>query len=162
MIQQYKVDLVKDISNDLKGRGVFFINYDSISACDIAAIRTQIREIGGKVKVCKNTFLKFSILNIYKDFRDVNVLFKGMIAIVIINDDLFLNCAKVLEDSEKQEKIEIKGGIYQKEQINADYVRRLASIPSKEELYGILVGCLNGIFANLVFVLDDIKKSKEK
>ena len=162
MAKQYKIDLVSDLSKDLKDQGFVFVNYDGVSADDIYDIRNEIREIGGSVKVIKNSLLKRAVKSLYKDLdEEANDLFIGMTALVSIDNDSFMSCAKVLQNKEKEEKISIKGGVYQNGQVDSKYIHQLASVPSKDELYSTLVGSLQGIVAGLVYVLDDVKKTKE-
>ena len=163
MAKQYKLDVVSNLSESLRNQGVIFVNYNGISAEDIFKIRNEIREVGGGIKIVKNTLLKRAVKSLYEDINDeADDLFIGMTALVSIDNDSFMKCAKILQTKEKEEKISIKGGVYQNGQVDSKYIHQLASIPSKDELYGMLVGSLQGIVAGLVYVLDDVKQTKEK
>ena len=150
---------VDELKGSLKGKSLIFIDYQGIDVDGISTLRREIREFGAVVKVAKNTLLKRATKEEKIDLSDD--FFKGMLATAIVEGDKFTNVGKSIYEAEKSKKIKIRGGFFEGSVIGEEKVRQYASLLSKEEMYGVLVGCLNGLVSNLVYVLDGIAKEKE-
>ncbi|NLJ58131.1 MAG: 50S ribosomal protein L10, partial [Tissierellia bacterium] len=61
-----------------------------------------------------------------------------------------------------KETIVLKAGIAEGKVMNADEVKVLANIPSREILLGQLAGVLQGNLRNLAYMLDQISKKDEE
>ena len=85
-----------------------------------------------------------------------------MTVTAVVDVDNFSACGKSILEAEKKKKVIIKGGCFEGQYIDADVVRKYASIPSKKELYGMLAGSLNSIIGKIAFVLNEVKEKKEE
>lgn len=157
MANQKKTEQVASLHGLVKDKELIFFNYEGIEVKDFTEIRSQMREQSAQVRVVKNTFLKRVLDDIGVEAPDT--LFKGMNAVAALDGD-FSASAKVLYDAEKNQKVKIIGGFYEGSYVEKDYVVKLASIPSLEVLYSMLVGCLAGPVSNLVYTLDAVKDQK--
>ncbi len=158
--REIKKEKVEDLKKQIVGKSLVFVDYEGITVEEISELRGKLREDGSTLKVVKNTLLKRTMEESKISVADN--FFKGMMAAVISDNDKFINSSKSVRGVEKLEKIKIKGGFFEGEVIDEAKVRKFASLFSKEEFHGILVGCLSGIVANLVYVLDDIHKQKQE
>lgn len=158
MSKEAKKKQAKDLKKELKDKAIILFNYDGVGVEDFTALRNGIRESGGQVKVVKNTLLQ----KIFSEEEITHDWLAGMTGMSFMSDEDFMTCSSVLYKSQKDEKIKIKGGFYEGSKVEDDYIVKMASIPSKDVLYSSLVGCLQGIVANLVYTLDDIAKQKEE
>ena len=158
MANQFKQDLVAEFTDKIKGKSLIFVDYKGITVEDLTEVRTKLREYGSTVRVIKNSLLKRVLeaneIKLEDDF------FQGMLAITILGDDVFSPSGKVLFDAEKGEKLKIQGGYYEGNSVDTDFVKKLATIPTKETLYSMLVGSLQGPIADLVYTLQGIADKK--
>ena len=158
MSKELKKKHGKELKKELDGKAIILFDYDGVSVEDFGTIRKGIRESGGQVKVVKNTILQ----KILQEEQISYEWLKGMTGMTFMSDDDFMTCSNVLYKSQKDEKITIKGGLYEGSKVDNTYIVKMASIPSRDTLYSSLVGCLQGVVANLVYTLDDIGKQKEE
>ncbi|BBM88830.1 50S ribosomal protein L10 [Spirochaetota bacterium] len=158
MAREHKANLVSDFAQRLNKKSAIFFDYHGIGVADFAEIKQQCHKHGSAIQVLKNTLIKRA-LDKNNLTVDDNVL-KGMTATVLAAEESFGVSGKVLVVAEKAKQVVIKGGIYEDKSISADDVRHYATLPTKEELYGMLVGALEGVFNNLVVVLAQVKEAK--
>ena len=165
MKKKERIELAKLFAEEISGKSMIFVDYEGITMPQIDEIRNDIRENGARLKVFKNTLLKVSLgmansdipLDQYEDD-----CFKGMTGVVYVEEEQFSASGKKILKAEKNNIVKIKGGIYENKYLNDDSVRLYGSIPSKEELYGALVGCLDALLNQFVIVLDEVKSKKEE
>ena len=158
MLKVEKINYLKGFTEKIKDRDLILVNYEGMTVKDISEVRTKLRETGSAMAVIKNTLLKRSLEN-----QNINLddsYFKGMSALVTVGES-FSDAGKAILEAEKAEKLKIKGGYFEGNIVDDVYVKKLASIPSKDILYGMLVGCLQGPIANLVYTLQGIAEKKE-
>ena len=160
MLKEEKKNFVAEFSNELKDKALIYVDYTGMDAETMTELRTQIREQNGLIKVVKNKLLTrmFEKQSIEYEKK----IFVGMTALVSCPIEEFGQNGKHLYEAEKQEKLSIKGGYFEGKKVDATFVKKVATIPSKKELYGMLVACLQGTMSNLVFTLDAIKQQKQK
>ena len=142
-------------------------DYTGMDMPTTSAFRDSLRDNGAKISVVKNR-MALRFLD-----ADAKSLFKGQSAMIYGNGDV-VEIAKIIRQFTKEnEKPEIRGGIVEGKNINADDVKELASLPSREALYGIIVGTLQapmsqvvGVMHNklssLVYVLEAARNKKEQ
>ena len=161
MPAQYKIDQVAELKEIFNGvEAVFVAEYRGLTVAQVSELRKAIRAAGGKAKVARNRLAEIALEEVGMA-KDV-VMMKGPNLYVVAEQ----NCpavAKAIKDfSEKKEnaKFVIKGGVMGKEIINADTVKALGSIPSREELLGKLVGVLSNPMRGLAVALSKIAEKK--
>ncbi|HNU96245.1 MAG TPA: 50S ribosomal protein L10 [Candidatus Magasanikbacteria bacterium] len=168
--QQKKV-IVESLGDDVKkAKAVVFANFQGLTVKDSEDLRKKCRNVGVNVMVAKKTLLRKVCEEL--GFGDINPkTFEGSVATFTSEKDEIAP-AKVVADFAKQnDKVLIYGGILENKFIASDYVKNLASLPSKQELLGKLVGSINapvsgfvnvlaGNLRSLVNVLNNIKESK--
>jgi large subunit ribosomal protein L10 len=169
--KQQKAQSMSDLSSSLKeSKGAVFANFQGLKVSDFEEMRKQARNNQIKVQVAKKTLVKkvFNDLSISADPKS----FGGGVVTVSGNDEV--SAAKlVAEYAKKYDVIKIFGGLLEGQFTDEAGVKRLASLPSKQELLSKLVGSLNapvsgfmnalaGNLRNLVGVLNNIKDAKNK
>ncbi len=168
--QQKKV-IVESLGDDVKkAKAVVFANFQGLTVKDSEDLRKKCRNVGVNVMVAKKTLLRKVCEEL--GLSDINPkTFEGGVATFTSQNDEIAP-AKVVADFAKQnDKVLIYGGILENKFIAGDYVKNLASLPSKQELLGKLVGTINapvsgfvnvlaGNLRALVSILNNIKESK--
>ena len=152
---------------------VFITEYRGLTVKKISAVRKLIRQAGGEMKVCKNTFMRIALKEC--DMVQASEIDFGPNGYVLSYGDAAA-VAKAIRDFSKEkgnEALVIKGAILGGQQLlSKEQVFALADLPSKETLIAQVVGTiaaplrglvtvLSGPQRNFVTVLERIKEQKE-
>lgn len=130
------------------------VDYKGISVADDTKLRRELREANVNYFVEKNTMLKFAFHNIGMEcFDDV---LNGTTAIAISNDDQTAPARILGEFAEKNENFTLKAGCVEGEYFDADKIKALSKIPSREVLLAQLVGSLQGPIQKLAALLQAV------
>jgi len=167
--KQQKVQAVESLTGGLKNsKGAVFANFSGLKVSDFEALRKTARQQDVKVLVAKKTLVKrvFDDLGFSADPK----AFDGGIVTLSGQDEI--SAAKIVSEFAKtHEMVRVYGGILEGNFIDANGVKNLANLPTKQQLLGQLVGTLNapvsgfvnvlaGNLRNLVGVLNNIKEAK--
>lgn len=136
------------------------VSYEGINVEQDTAMRAALRAAGVDYKVYKNTMTGRACDEV--GYESLKPLLVGMTALAISENDP-VSPAKVLKEySEKVETFEIKGGFLDGEVIDANTVRELAEIPSKETLVcKIMLGVQSPVYGLAYALQAIIDKSGE-
>ncbi|MCC6638979.1 50S ribosomal protein L10 [Candidatus Falkowbacteria bacterium] len=158
--QQKEATLSKLQDSFAKAKTVVFVDYAGVTVEDSTKLRQNSKAAGSEFFVAKKTLIKRAIAdNKISDFDD-SVL-QGNIGVVFGYDDVVAP-AKVAKDFGKgKEKFSILAGIMEGAFLPKDAVMKLASLPSKQELYQKLVGTLNAPISSFARVLSRIAEKGE-
>ena len=133
-----------------------FVDYKGITVADDTKLRKSLRESGNEYKVVKNTLLGRALKEAGIDGLD-SVL-EGTTAIAISQED-YVGAAKVLcEYAEKNKNFTVKAGFVDGKMIDAEGVKNLAKLPSKEVLLAQVLGGLNAPITGFATVLNGTMK----
>ena len=144
MSRAEKENLVEGLSSRLKSAPfVALADYRGITVEEVNALRNKFREAGIHYEVIKNKLAKLSIAG--SDKEGLNGLLTGMTSWIISGEDP-IAAAKVLKaETEaliKGERFSIKGGYFDGEILDGKGVIDVAELPSKDELFAMLLGLL--------------------
>lgn len=159
MLKKEKVAFYKEFKEEFKGKDFIVFDYRGVTVKDLTEVRSKIRKEGGKLKVIKNTLLKRYLKEEGHDFDDS--FYSGMNALASVGET-FTTIGKIIYDVEKEGKVSIRAGLYEQKEVDADFVRTIAKIPSRTDLYSHLVGGLQGVVSNFVYVLTSIAEQKNQ
>lgn len=164
--------IINDLKNKLNTASLSILtDFRGLNVKEDSELRNELRNKGIEYKVVKNTLIKLAVKDI--NLSSLKEYLVGPTAIAIDASDT-ISLAKILMDfNKKYKKLEIKAGILEGHVIEADKVKDLANLPSKEILIAKLAVVLNFPVTNLVNVLSSpirgllmclkaIKEQKEK
>lgn len=139
-----KTSLVQVFSDRLTSAPfVALADYRGVTVAEISEFRNALRANGMQYLVIKNTLARRAIKD--TPLEGLAEHLSGMTGWVISGEDPIL-AAKTLRDAtkdmEKAEKFVIKGGFFDGDMLDAGEVAKVADLPSKEELYSMLLGLL--------------------
>lgn len=171
-ILEQKQQFVNELSEKIKGSvtGVL-VEYKGITVAQDHELRLKLREAGATYSVIKNSLLSRA----FKDagYEGLDDHFAGTTALALAKEDM-AGAAKVLSEFAKKNKFfKVKAGFVDGNELDAEGVEKLASLPSKEVLIAQVLGGLNAPISGLVTVLNGnirglavalnaIKEQKEK
>lgn len=148
-----KTATVDEIKQKLTGStAVILTDYRGLSVKEMQALRSKLREVGGEVKVYKNTLTELALRELALPAMDE--LLQGPTLFTFSTGDP-VTPAKALVDFAKEHKqLEVKGGYIESRVVAADAIKALASLPSREELIAKLLGTMLSPMSGLVRVMN--------
>ncbi len=128
-------------------------DYRGLSTSEINGLRRKLREVSVEYKVVKNTLARFAAERESRD--DLASFFAGPVAIAFGYGDI-VEPAKVLADYIRISKLElpIKGGFLTDRLLNAEEVKTLSRLPSREVLLAKVLGGMQSPIVSLVNCLN--------
>ena len=136
-----KKDFVQKLKDEIKNSSsVIVAHYDGLSVSETDSLRKEMRDNGAKFKVTKNRLTKIALAD--TPYESIADLFVGPTAIAYSSDPVAP--ARVSVNFEKKlENFKIIGGGYEGEKIDKNRINFLATLPSLDQIRGILLGLLN-------------------
>lgn len=157
-----KKGVVAEIAEKLqKSASCVVVDYKGLKVEELTELRNKFREAGIDYKVYKNTLVRRAAAEVgnMAQFDDVNLV--GTNAIAFGYEDPVAP-AKIVNDFAKTHpKLELKMGFVEGEFYDAENIKKLAEIPSREELIAKLLGSLKAPVSNFVYLVDAIAKKQE-
>ncbi|MBP8714664.1 MAG: 50S ribosomal protein L10 [Lachnospiraceae bacterium] len=157
-----KKPVVDEISTHLKdAKSVVLVDYRGLTVEQDTQLRKQLREAGVSYKVYKNTMMRFAFKG--TDYEPLDPYLNGPSGCAIVGGDDPIAPARIMCDfAKKADKLEIKGGVVEGKLYDADGIKSLSTIPSREVLLSKLLGSLQAPVTNFARVIKQIaEKSGE-
>ena len=159
-VNQKKEALVAELKEQLQSaKGVVFTGYRALTVAEDTKFRREMRNANVQYRVAKNTMLRIAAKELGLEGLDVH--FEGTTAMAFSADDAVASAKIVCEYLKKnkldeKEIVTVKVGIVEGRVIEANEVKALAELPSREELIAKLMGSMNAPIANSVGVLSAV------
>ena len=134
-----KTDAIK--SKVEKAQVAVLTEYKGYSVEEITDLRRSLQKEGGDYMVTKNTLTKLAIKG--TNYEVMEELLKGPIAIAFGFEDQVSPAKIVSKFIKDTKKGVILGGVLEGKLLSAKETEDLAKLPSKEELYAKILGCIN-------------------
>jgi large subunit ribosomal protein L10 len=160
-----KVEIKQPIVDEIKGyvadaKSAILVDYRGLTVEEDTALRKQLREAGVVYKVYKNTMLNRAFEG--TDFAQLAQHLEGPTAIAFGIDDATAP-ARILNNVAKTAPaLEFKGGVVEGTYYDAEGVKLVANIPSREVLISKLLGSLQSPITNFARVLKQIAEKNEE
>lgn len=171
-----KQAIVAELKDQLaNAKGVVLTGYKGLTVAQDTELRRELRAAGVTYHVVKNTMLRLAAKEAGIEGFDEHL--EGTTAFAFSMEDAIAP-AKVICGFIKKNKLDenevltIKVGTVEGKVIDANEVKALASLPSREELIAKMLGSMNapisntvnvlqGVIRNAVYVLDAVRAQKE-
>ena len=153
-----KKQLVDELKAKLVGaEGVFYTDFTGLNVKRMTELRRRFRKAGVEYVVIKNSLA----LRAVNEAGLTSQKLKGPTGVVVAKDPI--TAAKLLTDfaKENDSKPTVKGGLYEGAQIDAALVKKLASLPTRDEALSILVGTFNSVLMMFALALEAKKTQLE-
>ena len=156
-ILEQKKKQVAALTESLKSSCVgVVVDYKGITVADDTKLRKELRESGDEYMVVKNTLLRLALKE--AGISGLDHILEGTTAIALSKDN-YVSGAKILAGfAEKSKTFEIKAGFVDGGAIDANGVKELAALPSKEVLVAKVLGGFNAPITGFVTVLNGTMK----
>lgn len=170
LTREKKAQLIDELTDKLqKAKMVILTNYKGLSVADLEELRRQTDKHQVEYKIVKNTLVKLALKK--AGLKIDESLFEGPLAMAFSFSDEIISCRILYNFSKNHEALEIRSGIVNGNLVDVDYIKKLALLPTHEELEVRLVGSLssplvrlhNVLFGNvrsLIYLLNSFKENK--
>src|ERR1700716_59467 len=164
-----KEQLVIELKEKIAGaQALYYTDFTGLNVKRMTELRRRLRKAKVEYVVIKNTLA----LRAVNESGLVGERLKGPTGLVMAKDAV--GAAKILTDfaKENDQRPAVKGGMLDGSSIDAAQVKRLAAMPSREQMLanlgaglqsplGAFVGALNGLLMTFAGALDALKTQRE-
>src|ERR671933_1764242 len=169
MKRSEKEQLVSELAQKLRGAtALYYTDFTGLNVKRMTDLRRRLRKSGVEYVVIKNTLA----LRAVNESGLVSEPLKGPTGLVLARDPV--TAAKVLSDFAKENdaRPSVKGGLLDGRALDAAQVKRLATMPSREQMLAQLgaglqapmaafVGALNGLLYMFAGALEALRTQRE-
>ena len=153
-----KEAVIKEVTDlAAKAQTLVMAEYRGITVADMAKLRTDARSKGVALSVLKNTLARRAVAG--SSFEVVGEQMPGPL-IYGFSEDAVAAAKEVADFAKTNDKLVIRGGVYGGKALDADGVKQLASIPTKEVLLAQLCGLLMSPMSRTAVVLGALAAKK--
>jgi large subunit ribosomal protein L10 len=143
--------------------------YRGLSVAQITRLRREIRGVSGEYQVIKNTLVRRALKD--TDYGSLERLLEGPNGWVFAYDDPVMLSKTLVKFAEENDKLAIKGAMFEGELMDPAKVKSLAQMPSKQQLQAKLLALMQAPATHLarliqepgarvVRLLESVRKSK--
>ena len=164
-----KERLVAELKEKLTGaKALYYTDFSGLNVKRMTDLRRRLRKANVEYVVIKNTLA----LRAVNESGLVGERLKGQTGLVIAKDAVA--AAKVLADFAKENDARpaVKGGLLEGKAVDVEQVKKLATMPSREQMLAELgaglqspmaafVGALSGLFYMFAGALEALKQQRE-
>jgi large subunit ribosomal protein L10 len=171
MNRDQKAAAIAEIASQIdESDAIFAVDYRGITVAQVAELRATLRQSDATFKVVKNSLTERAADQVgaesLKDFL------AGPTALTFVRGDI-ATAAKVVADyARTTQLLPFKGGLMEGATLDVEQIRSLSKLPSREVLYGQLVGVvaspigglvrsLSGLLGGLAIALGQVNAKKE-
>jgi large subunit ribosomal protein L10 len=152
MPNEKNVQQVKELTETFsKAKAVYFTEYHGLNVGDVTKLRNEFFKANVEYKVAKNTLIKLAAEeNKINGLEDV---LKGSTALAVAYDEPVAPAKVIKEFTKNNDLPTVKGIWFEGEFLAGEEFKKLADMPSKEELLSQLAAMLNSPLQKLVSTL---------
>jgi large subunit ribosomal protein L10 len=171
MNREQKAATIEALATEIdKSQAVFAVDYRGISVAQAAELRSKLREADATFTVVKNSLTERAADQVGAE--SLKALLSGPTALTFVRGDAALAAKAVADQARATQLLPFKGGMMDGEVVDADQIRAISRLPSREVLYGQLVGIvaspisglvrtLGGLVGGLAVALGQVREKKE-
>lgn len=152
MNRSEKAAIIEQIQGRASSASIAVVtDFKGMSVEELTRLRVLVRASGGEYYVVKNTLAKLALTDTAHD--SIKDDFKENCAVALGFEDP-VAVAKALSDFAKTSKLfKIRHASLEGKKLDAAQVEALASLPSKEQLLGQVLGTMNAVPTNFVSLM---------
>jgi large subunit ribosomal protein L10 len=171
MNRDQKAAAIAEIAANIdESQAVFAVDYRGISVPQVAELRSKLREADATFKVVKNSLTERAADQVGAE--TLKALLEGPTALTFVRGDIATAAKAVADYGRATQLLPFKGGLMEGAALDPEQIRSLSRLPSREVLYGQLVGViaspisglvrsLGGLLGGLAVALGQVREKKE-
>ncbi|WP_317855702.1 50S ribosomal protein L10 [Chakrabartyella piscis] len=155
-IEQKQV-IVNEIKEKLNGAAsVVMVDARGLTVEQDTILRKQLREAGVEYKVYKNTMVNWAIQG--TEFEGLSSYLSGPSAFAFSYEDATTGAAVLSKVAKEMQELEFKAGVVEGVVYDAEGMKLVAEIPSRDVLLSKLLGSFKSPMSSFARVIDQIAK----
>jgi large subunit ribosomal protein L10 len=170
MNRDQKAVAIAEIAENIdQSEAIFAVDYRGITVAQVAELRAKLRDADATFKVVKNSLTERAADQVgaeaLKDFL------AGPTALTFVRGDAATAAKTVADFAKATQLLPFKGGLMEGAALDVEQIRSLSRLPSREVLYGQLVGLvaspisglvrsLGGLIGGLAVALGQVQEKK--
>jgi len=136
-----KESLVVEIKDRLNDAGaLLLVDYRGLTVKEMQELRNNLRAAGSELKVYKNSLTEIAIRELALPSMDEHLA--GPTAIIFTGEDPVAPAKALTTFAKTHKALELKGGLVENQVVDADGIKAIATLPSREELIAKLLGTM--------------------
>ena len=139
-------------------KAVVICEYRGLTVAELSSLRKTMREKEAKINVYKNSLVERAVEQL--NHSELKEYLTGPNIFVFMDDYTNGSLKGLAKFAKKHEDFNIKGGIIEGKISDANYVKQIASLPSKEGLVSMLLSVLQAPMRNLAYSLSQVSEQK--
>ncbi|MBN1688915.1 MAG: 50S ribosomal protein L10 [Candidatus Omnitrophica bacterium] len=171
MPSEIKKMMLEELSQEFGENPYVFISiFDKMKVSELSDFRQKIAKVAKRSFVAKHAFIKKIFTE--RNLGDVDKLLKGPAMITFGDKDPQIISKEIVDYNKGNDKLAPAGVIFENKIYDVNFIKRLAKLPSREELLTQVVVRINSpisgfvmalgqLTRGLVIAINEIKKKKE-
>jgi large subunit ribosomal protein L10 len=152
MNREQKAAAIAEIAANIEeSQAIFAVDYLGISVPQAAELRAKLREADASFRIVKNSLTERAADQ--TGAEDLKPLLQGPTALTFVRGDAALAAKAIADYARLTQLLPFKGGLMDGAALDADQIRVISRLPSREVLYGQLVGVVASPVTGLVRTL---------
>jgi len=172
MNREQKAAAIAEIAADIKeSDAVFAVDFRGISVPQAADVRTRLRDADATFRVVKNTLTERAADEAGADA--LKPLLVGPTALTFVRGDAATAAKAIATFARETQLLTFKGGLLDGDALDAEQILAISRLPSRDVLYGQLVGIvaspitglargLNALLSGVAIALNEVLAKKER
>ncbi len=170
MNREQKAAAVAEIADQIKeSEAIFAVDYRGITVAQAAELRGKLREADATLRIVKNTLTERAADE--AEVEELKALLAGPTALTFVRGDAASAAKAISAFNKETELLAFKGGLMNGESLEVSQIQAIAKLPSRDVLYGQLVGIvaapltglargLGGLLGGLAVALGQVNEKK--
>ena len=171
MNRDQKAAAIEEIAVQIReSDAVFAVDYRGISVPQAAELRTKLRDADATFRVTKNTLTERAADQ--AGAEALKELLAGPTALTFVRGDVAAAAKAIADYQRTGDLLPFKGGLLDGTPVNAEQLAAISRLPSRDVLYGQLVGLvaspltgvargLNALIAGVAIALSQVNEKKQ-
>lgn len=132
--------------------GLFVMDFTGLTVAEVTELRRKVREAEGRYLVVKNTLARIALKGSANE--PLTPLLDGPTAVAYTSRDVVALAKVLAEFAKSHEKLQFRGALVEGRFLDAESAKRMALLPSKQELVARLLFLLQSPTRRLVVALN--------
>lgn len=168
-----RTEQIAKLKEDFSNATSFILTkFEGMTVEEISGVRTNLRDVDAKYVVVKNSLAVKALEAL--EIEGFENFLKGPVGVVFSMSENASGPAKVINafNKENNDKMEMKAAYFDGTVFEGADSKKLADLPTREDLYSMFLSCLNapitkfagtldGILTNFVRTVDAVRVKKE-
>src|SRR3954451_6510319 len=172
MNREQKAAGVEEIATEItEASAVFAVDPTGLSVSQSAEIRTALRAADARLRIVKNTLTLRAADK--AGVEELKALLEGPTALTFVRGDAAAAAKAIADYSRQTDLLPFKGGLMDGAPLEIEQIKAIARLPSRDVLYGQLVGMvaspitglargLNALLSGVAIALNEVLGKKER